>query len=120
VASLRPIGKNPLWVQNAFMLRINLVVVAAVFISSSYIPILHGDSFRCGRKLVRSGDSSGELLRVCGEPYHKDRGRVELAVNGINKLVNVERWHYKKSPRSLEHTIIVYRGNVEKVIVGGR
>lgn len=102
------------------MLKINLFVVTAVFISCSYIPLVHGDSFRCGRKIVRTGDSSGELLRICGEPYHKERAKAELDVNGINKNVSVERWHYKKSRRSLEHIIVVYRGNVEEVIVGGR
>lgn len=43
-----------------------------------------------------------------------------LSVDGIHKSVKVERWHYKKSPRSLEHIIVVYRGRVEAVIVGGR
>ncbi len=69
---------------------------------------------------MRTGDSSGELLRICGEPYHKERARAELDINGIHKDVSVERWHYKKSRRSLEHIIVVYRGNVEEVIVGGR
>lgn len=102
------------------MLKIKYSVVIAVFISCSYTPLLHGDSFRCDRKLVRTGDSSGELLRICGEPRHKDRGRLELDVNGVRKNVSVERWYYKKSARSLEHIIVVFRGNVEKVIVGSR
>jgi hypothetical protein len=83
-------------------------------------PVVYGDSFRCGRKLVRTGDTSGELLRVCGEPYHKDRGKEEVTVDGIRRSMSVERWHYKKSSRKLEHIIIIYKGYVTKVIVGGR
>lgn len=78
------------------------------------------DSFRCGRKLIRTGDSSGELIRLCGEPYHKDRGRARLDIDGINRNVSIERWHYKKSSRSLEHIIVVHHGIVQRVIVGGR
>ena len=85
-----------------------------------YPSSLLGDSFRCGRQVISTGDSSGELLRVCGEPFHKDRGRANVAVGGLNKSVSVERWYYKKSRRSLEHIIIVYRGRVESVEVGSR
>lgn len=102
------------------MLKVNFVTFLAIVLSAAYIPQLHGDSFRCGRKLVHTGDTRAELLRVCGEPNHKDRGRAEVDVDGIRKSVSVERWHYKKSSRSLEHIVIVYRGNVEKVIVGDR
>ena len=115
-----PIGMNLFWVQNFLMFRIIFPFVTAVVITVSDIPLLYGDSFRCGRKIVRSGDSTGELLRICGQPYHKDRGRSSLDIDGVNKRVSVERWHYKKSPRSLEHIIIIHRGNVEKVIVGSR
>jgi len=99
-------------------IRVFLIMSSAFWLMFS--PVLHGDSFRCGRKLVKTGDSTGELLRVCGEPYHKDRGREEIGVNGISKNVGVERWHYKKSSRSLEHIIVIYRGNIAKVIVGNR
>lgn len=102
------------------MSRSHFVIIATVFVAGSYIPLLHGDSIRCGRKIVRTGDSSGELLRICGKPYHKDRGRAEIDVNGIPKSVGVERWYYKKSSRSLEHIVVIYRGNVEQVVVSGR
>ena len=102
------------------MLKINFVTFLAAILLSAYIPHIHGDSFRCGRKLVHTGDTRAELLRVCGEPIHKDRGRAEVDVDGIRKNVSVERWHYKKNSRTLEHIVIVYRGSVEKVIVGNR
>lgn len=107
-------------VHYCLMLKINFVILLAAILWSASVTQLYGDSFRCGRKLVRTGDTRAELLRVCGEPILKDRGRAEVDVDGVRKNVSVERWHYKKSPRSLEHVVIVYRGNIEKVIVGNR
>ncbi|MBT8047678.1 MAG: DUF2845 domain-containing protein [Xanthomonadales bacterium] len=78
------------------------------------------DSFRCGRKLVSSGDSSGDLMRKCGEPRYKDRGQAMVRVDGVTRKVGVERWYYKKSSRSLQHVIVLYRGRVTAVEVGGR
>jgi len=81
---------------------------------------LEADSFRCGRKLVSTGDTSGELVRVCGEPRHRDRGYKKIRVDGTNRKVSVERWYYKRSGRSLEHIIVLYQGKIVAVDVGGR
>jgi hypothetical protein len=81
---------------------------------------LSADSFRCGRKLVSVGDSAGGLVRVCGEPRHKDRGKETISVNGVSKEASVERWYYKKSSRSLEHIIIIHKGRVAAVEIGQR
>lgn len=81
---------------------------------------LFADSFRCGRKLISVGDSAGKLARVCGAPQHKDRGKETILVNGIPKETSVERWYYKKSSRSLEHVIIIYKGRMAAVEVGHR
>lgn len=78
------------------------------------------DSFRCGRKLVRTGDSAGDLLRLCGQPRYKDRGNAAISVDGVSRKVNVERWYYKKSQRSLEHIILLHKGRVTEVEIGSR
>lgn len=78
------------------------------------------DSYRCGRKLVRTGDSSADLLRACGEPALKDRGREQIRHEGKRIEVPVERWHYRKSPRSLERIVLIYRGRVAAIRTGGR
>ncbi|MFC1689199.1 DUF2845 domain-containing protein [Pseudomonadota bacterium] len=101
-------------------MRIHHQILLLLYLLCSCSTVVLGDSFRCGRQLVSTGDSSGELLRVCGEPYHKDKGRSRLDVDGINRDVSVERWHYKRSSRSLEHIIILYKGTVHDVIVGNR
>ena len=81
---------------------------------------LSADSFRCGRKLISTGDSTGDVIRVCGEPRHKNRGHEKIKVDGVFKNTNVERWYYKKSARSLEHIILIYKGRVSAVEVGER
>jgi hypothetical protein len=78
------------------------------------------DSYRCGRKLIRTGDSAAEVLRVCGAPGYKDRGQETLRLDGAEKSANVERWYYKQSRRSLEHVVLLHKGRVVAVEVGAR
>jgi hypothetical protein len=78
------------------------------------------DTYRCGRKLIHSGDSSADLLRVCGEPRHKDRGHETIRLEGSRQRVPVERWYYKKSGLSLERIVLVHRGRVISIEVGER
>ena len=81
---------------------------------------LFADSFRCGRKVVRTGDSSSVLLQKCGEPRFKDRTYEEVKLSDGRKNVRVERWHYKKSARSLSRSVLIYRGNIVAIETGGR
>ena len=85
-----------------------------------YVPALSADSFRCGRKLISTGDSASEVFRICGEPHYKDRGNAKIKVNGASKNTRVERWYYKKSSRSLEHAILIHKGSVVAVEIGDR
>jgi hypothetical protein len=78
------------------------------------------DSYRCGRKLIQTGDSAAEVLRVCGEPKHKDRGQATLRLGGAEKSASVERWYYRKSSRSLEHVVLIHKGRVVAIEYGGR
>lgn len=78
------------------------------------------DSYRCGRQLIRTGDTAADVLRVCGEPRYKDRGKESLRVQGVTQQVSVERWYYRKSRRSLEHIVLLHRGRVVAVEVGSR
>ena len=78
------------------------------------------DSYRCGRQLIRTGDSAADVLQVCGEPRYKDRGQATLRLGGAEKSASVERWYYKKSRRSLEHIVLLHKGRVVAIEVGGR
>lgn len=78
------------------------------------------DSYRCGRKLIRDGDTSADVLRVCGEPMARDRGRADVRDDGVTRSVAVERWHYRQSTRSLPRIVNIYRGRVVSIEVGRR
>lgn len=78
------------------------------------------DSYRCGRKLVHSGDSVSDLLRICGEPIYKGRGKETVKIDGVPRKASVQRWHYRKNQRSLEYIFLIYQGKIEAIEVGGR
>lgn len=83
------------------------------------VPV-EADSYRCGRKLVRDGDSVAKLLAVCGEPRLRSSGSGTIRIDGVKTSVRVQRWHYKKSRRALEYVVLVYRGKIAAIEVGGR
>jgi hypothetical protein len=78
------------------------------------------DSYRCGRKLIKTGDSSGDVLRICGEPYHKDRGTEEIYANGETVRARVERWYYRKNSRSVERVVLLQSGRIVAIQLGSR
>jgi len=78
------------------------------------------DSFRCGRKVVRTGDSPADLLRICGKPRYKDRGYEQIRGQGSQKKTRVERWYYKKSSRRLEQIVVIHKGRIVAINTGQR
>jgi hypothetical protein len=93
-------------------------LLAAILLWPS--PEAAADSYRCGRKLIQSGDSSATVLRLCGEPRHRERGQESVRINGARQVVSVERWYYKKGTRSLERIVVMYQGKVISINVGAR
>ncbi len=92
----------------------------SLILSFSILSDVNADSFRCGRKLVKTGDSSIDLLRICGKPRYKDRGYEKIKVDGVTRSERVERWYYKKSSRSLERQVLLYRGRIAAIEIGSR
>ncbi len=78
------------------------------------------DTYRCGRKLIRSGDPAARVLERCGPPKYQDRGRETVYLKGRQQELAVERWYYQKSPRSLQRVILLHRGKVVSIETGDR
>jgi hypothetical protein len=97
-----------------------LVFLTCVLVSGACMQAASADSFRCGRKVVRSGDSPADLLARCGEPRHKDKAYEDLRVRGSQKKVRVERWYYKKNSRSLEQVVLIHKGRIIAIKSGQR
>ena len=98
--------------------HLNATLAASLLLSATIEA--PADSYRCGRKLVRTGDTSADVLRLCGEPSHRDRGQESVLLDGALTRISVQRWYYRKSKRSLEHIIMLHQGRVIEIAVGGR
>ena len=86
---------------------------AAVLLSTAFcVTTLWADSYRCGRKLIRTGDSASELLATCGKPLYKDRGKAFVRAAGGSQELSVQRWYYRQGSRSLGRVVLIYQGEV--------
>ena len=96
--------------------------VISLLLVMTFLPVCEAgaDSYRCGRKIVRDGDTVAQLLALCGEPRFKSRGAAVIRVDGVDKRTSVQRWHYKKGSRSLERIVLIYQGRIAAIEVGGR
>lgn len=87
---------------------------------SCMAPIAWADSFRCGQKLVRSGDDQSVLLRICGDPIRRDTAQERVGSGSSQKTVKVQRWYYKSSGRKLERVVMIHEGKIIAVRTTGR
>lgn len=92
-----------------------LAVLAALLIT----PQAAADSYRCGRKLIRTGDRAADVLSICGEPKARDRGAEPIPGAGPGR-VQVERWYYQRSGRSLQRVVLIHQGRVVAIRSGRR
>jgi len=102
------------------MLKPPLLPSLLIFLLSCVVRESGADSYRCGQKLIRTGDASADVLRVCGEPRYRDRGLEKIVLEGAPQRLTVERWYYRQGSRSLEHVVMLHRGQVVRIAVGGR
>ena len=77
------------------------------------------DSFRCGLKVVRSGDTQSVLIKACGEPKRRDSAQERVGSGSSQKMVRVQRWYYQNSGRRLEHVVMLHEGKVVAVRIAG-
>lgn len=72
------------------------------------------DSFRCGRSLIKAGDSVNLLLKRCGEPVRKFSSKETIYENGRSLEASVSNWVFSR--RSNKDMIISVRnGSVVKI-----
>jgi len=90
----------------------SLILVLCMLFSGA----VAADSFRCGGKLVRSGESSNALVRKCGSPAHKYNARETVAEHGRQQVLSVSNWVYpRKGKRDM--IVSVRSGTVVRVRV---
>jgi len=72
------------------------------------------DSFRCGRKLVKLGESSNALLKKCGSPVRKYSGKETVSDQGRQLRVAVSNWVYERRGKK-DMIVSVRSGTVIKL-----
>jgi len=74
------------------------------------------DSFRCGRSIVKVGDSSNSLIRKCGDPTRKYTSKEIINNQGRQFRAGVSNWVYARKAGK-DMVVAVYSGVVVKMQV---
>ncbi len=90
----------------------NRLLLFAVFVILSGTAV--ADSFRCGRAIVKVGDSSNTLLRKCGEPARKYSSKETVSDRGRQIRAGVSNWVYARKAGK-DMIAVVYSGAVIKL-----
>jgi hypothetical protein len=76
----------------------------------------HADSFRCGRALIKPGDSSNALIKKCGKPVRKFSSKERVKVDGRQTQTGVSNWVYRRNGKR-DMIVSVRNGVVIKMAV---
>lgn len=74
------------------------------------------DSFRCGRSLVKPGESSNALIKKCGDPLRKYSSKETVNDDGRQSRVGVSNWVYERRGKK-DMIVSVRSGTVIKIEV---
>ena len=88
-----------------------LLLVVLIMLVSAYAT---ADSFRCGRKVVKLGESSNALIKKCGNPVRKYSSKEVLKAQGRQKHLGVSNWVYKRRGKK-DMIVSIRSGTVVKL-----
>ena len=74
------------------------------------------DSFRCGRSLVKVGDSANTLIKKCGDPVRKYTSKENINDHGRQIRTGVSNWVFPRKGGK-DMIVSVYSGSVVKMQV---
>lgn len=89
-----------------------LLLTVSILASS----IAAADSFRCGGKIVKQGDSGSTLIKKCGKPARKYSSKEIINDQGRPSKVSVSNWVYERN-RKKDMIVSVRSGTVIKIQV---
>jgi hypothetical protein len=78
------------------------------------IKLANADSFRCGRVLVKAGESSNALIKKCGKPDRRYSSKESVRDSGRRSQVSVSNWVYKRHGKK-DMIVSVRNGSVVKI-----
>jgi hypothetical protein len=91
------------------MNRILLLTIVAL-----YWGHVNADSFRCGRKVVKLGESSNALIKKCGAPVRKYSSKEMVSEDGRQQRVGVSNWVYERRGKK-DMIVSVRSGTIMKL-----
>ena len=78
--------------------------------------VANASSFRCGKSLVKIGDSSSTLIKKCGDPMRKHTSKEVINDQGREFHAGVSNWVYtRKIGRDM--IVSIYNGGIVKIQV---
>lgn len=72
------------------------------------------DSIRCGRKLVKQGDTGSVLVKKCGKPVRKFSSKETFNERGRQFRETVSNWVYERN-RKKSMIVSIHDGKVVKI-----
>lgn len=72
------------------------------------------DSLRCGRKIVKQGDSDSVLIKKCGDPLRKFSSKEMVSDSGQKLNVTVSNWVYERFGKK-DMIVSIRSGTVVKI-----
>lgn len=76
----------------------------------------HADTLRCGGRLVKEGESTGEVQMKCGEPTTRDR-RIEI-LDGAFSSITIDTWMYNLGPNDFVRILTFVNGTLRRIETG--
>lgn len=94
---------------------INWNVLTLVGLSLTCVTVTaQADSIRCGRAVVKVGDSINTLIKKCGKPADKYSSRIAINDNGSERQTSVSNWVYRSRGQK-DRVVSIYAGEVMKI-----
>ncbi|HAX97079.1 MAG TPA: hypothetical protein DCY35_11270 [Prolixibacteraceae bacterium] len=100
-----------------------MVFAFAILILTTDSSLARTSTMRCGNRLVRAGDTKGEVLSKCGEPALKDFVGVDKFYNrstSSSSTRTVEEWTYLPAEGRRARTVIFQGNRVVEIFEGDR
>ena len=94
------------------MMNKAILLIVSMLVSGNVI----AESFRCGRTIVKPGESSNALIKKCGKPVRKFSSNEMIKDHGHQKRVGVSNWVYERRGKK-DMIISVQGGSVVKIQV---
>ena len=100
----------------AYLVRMlkKIIHLSLILLLSLSILDVHAGSFRCGTRLVKTGDSINRLIDACGNPSLKYKAKESVRSSGSRKMTGVTNWIYERGSKK-NMVVSIHSGKVVKI-----